>query len=259
MKGFLPWLGGKSLLADRIVPEIQAVPHHTYVELFAGAGHVFFRIEKPARTEVLNDINGDLVTLYRVVKHHLDEFIRYFRWELVSREEFKRLQDAPPHTLTDIQRAARFYYLQRTAFGGKIVGQTFGTGIKHAPRLNLLRIEEDLSAAHLRLARATIENLAWEECLPRYDSPETRFYVDPPYFGNEEDYGRGIFKREDFQRLAEALQGIQGTFVVSLNDRPEVRKIFQWAKLTPVKTRYSVSKGRSQQIGELLITPKRAA
>jgi DNA adenine methylase len=76
---------------------------------------------------VLNDVNGDLVNLYRVVKHHLDEFVRQFRWALVSRELWKWLEITPVETLTDIQRAARFYYLQRLGFGGKINSRTFGT------------------------------------------------------------------------------------------------------------------------------------
>jgi len=58
---------------------------------------------------VLNDANGDLVRLYRVVQHHLDEFVRHFRWVLTSRELYTWLKATPPATLTDIQRAARFY------------------------------------------------------------------------------------------------------------------------------------------------------
>ena len=77
---------------------------------------------------------------------------------LSSREVFKWLPDTPPHTLTDLQRAARFFYLQQHAFGGKVDGQSWGTATT-APPLNLLRIEENLSAAHLRLSGAYIENL----------------------------------------------------------------------------------------------------
>ncbi|MEQ1667119.1 MAG: DNA adenine methylase [Sulfuriferula sp.] len=70
------------------------------------------------KTEVLNDINGELVNLYRVVKHHLEPFITEFKWALTSRQMFKWLQITPEETLTDIQRAARFFYLQKNAFGG---------------------------------------------------------------------------------------------------------------------------------------------
>lgn len=130
-----------------------------------------------APLEVLNDINGDLVALYRCVRHHLDEFVRQFRWALVSRQMLEWARMERPGTLTDIQRAARFYYLQKLAFGGKMSGQTFGVVAAGAPRLNLLRIEEELSAAHLRLANVVVEHLPWAQCVERYDKPGTLFYM----------------------------------------------------------------------------------
>jgi hypothetical protein len=127
---------------------------------------------------VLNDINGELCNLYRVVQHHLDELVRHFRWALNSRQAWDWHQATDPSTLTDIQRAARFYYLQKSAFGGKVTGQTFGTSATAVARINLTRIEEDLSAAHLRLARVTVENLPWQEAIRRYDRPETFMIAD---------------------------------------------------------------------------------
>jgi DNA adenine methylase len=100
----------------------------------------------PAEVEVVNDLNGELVNLYRVVQNHLEEFIRQFKRALSSRQVFKWMQDANVDGMTDIQRAARFYYLQQQAFGRKIDGQTWGTATTQ-PAVNLLRIEEQLSAA----------------------------------------------------------------------------------------------------------------
>ena len=174
----IPWIGGKRRLAKTILPLFP--DHECYVEPFCGAGALFF-LKEPSQTEVINDINSELVNLYRVVQHHLEEFIRQFKWALVSRELFKWLQETPTQILTDIQRAARFYYLQKLAFGGKVESQTFGTSTTCAPKLNLLRIEEDLSAAHLRLARTLIEHLDWQRCIIKYDRPFTLFYLDPPY------------------------------------------------------------------------------
>jgi DNA adenine methylase len=126
------------------------------VEPFCGAAALFF-LKEPAKVEVLNDINGDLINLYRVIKHHLEEFTRQFKWSLTSRQIFDWLKITPPETLTDIQRAARIFYLQKLSFGAKVENQTFGTATTSPLRLNLLRLEEDLSQAHLRLTRATIE------------------------------------------------------------------------------------------------------
>jgi len=155
----IPWIGGKRRLAKHILPMF---PEHTcYVEPFCGAAAIYF-LKEPAKVEVINDINGELVNLYRVVKHHLEEFTRQFKWALTSRQIYKWLQITPEETLTDIQRAARFFYLQKNAFGGKVSGQTFGTATTSGPRLNLLRLEEDLSQAHLRLSQTYIEHLGWE-------------------------------------------------------------------------------------------------
>ena len=81
-----------------------------------------------------------------------------------------------PETLTDIQRAARFFYLQHHAFGGKVSGQSYGTATT-VPAINLLRIEENLSAAWQRLSGTYVENLPWLELAERYDRPHTFHYM----------------------------------------------------------------------------------
>lgn len=121
----IPWMGGKRRLADRLIPLFP--PHECYVEVFAGGAALYFMRPQAAPVEVLNDINGDLVTLYRVVQNHLEEFVRQFKWALSSRQVFEWQKMTRPETLTDIQRAARFFYLQHHAFAGKVTGQTFGT------------------------------------------------------------------------------------------------------------------------------------
>ena len=148
----IPWIGGKRRLAKHLLPLFPE--HQCYVEPFCGAAALFF-LKPPVKAEVLNDINGDLVNLYRVVQHHLDEFVRQFRWALVSREIWMWMNATPGETLTDIQRAARFFYLQKLGFGGKVDGRTFGTGTTTRVRLNLLRLEEDREI-QLRLLRDVI-------------------------------------------------------------------------------------------------------
>ncbi len=104
-----------------------------------------------------------------------------------------------------------------------------------------------------------IECLPYEEFIPRYDRPTTLFYLDPPYFKSEKDYGKGLFERADFERLSTLLRAVKGRFIMSLNDAPEIRETFAWARLTPVKTRYTIKdRGPSPPAAELLITgPKR--
>ena len=246
----VPWIGGKSRLAKRILPLFPE--HSCYVEPFAGGAALFFR-KAPVESEVLNDINGDLVNLYRVIQHHLDEFVRQFRWSLVSRQMYGWLNTTRAETLTDVQRAARFYYLQRQGFGGKIEGRTFGTATTSPPKLNLLRIEEDLSHAHMRLARTTIEHLPWDDCIRRYDRPHTLFYCDPPYWGTE---GYGItFGLDQYDFMAELAHAIQGKMVISVNDIPEMRRAFKGLHIDTTDVTYTVGgAGRAGKTRELIIT-----
>ena len=244
------WIGGKSRLCRKIA---AMLPRHTcYCEPFAGAAWVLFR--KPeSKSGVLNDINREIITFYRVLQNHLEEFVRYFKWVLVSREEFERLKRIPPDTLTDIQRAARFYYLQQSCFGGRMDDNpAFGYAAVRGPKLNLLRIEERLSAAHLRLARVYLECLPYHEVIRRYDKPTTLFYIDPPYYDCERYYGKGVFCKEDFGRLAELLGSIQGKFILSLNDKPEVREIFSAFAVEEVSVSYTCSKSKNIVAGELI-------
>lgn len=246
----VPWIGGKRRLAPHILPLFPA--HECYVEPFCGAAALFF-LKAPSKVEVLNDINGELVNLYRVVQNHLDEFVRHFRWALTSREVYGWLQATPPVTLTDIQRAARFFYLQKLAFGGKVEGQTFGTSTTSPNALNLLRMEEELSAAHLRLHRVSIERLPWEDCVARYDRPGTLFYLDPPYWATE---GYGVdFGLEQYDRMADRLRGMAGKALVSVNDIPEMRQAFKGLTMKRLSIRYTVGAATSTRKpkGELLI------
>lgn len=234
----IPWIGGKRRLADHLIPRFPK--HECYVEVFAGGAALYF-MRPPAAVEVINDINGDLVNLYRVVQHHLEEFVRQFKWALTSRQVFKWLQDTRPETLTDIQRAARFYPLQHNCFGGKIEGQTFGTATTTPPGLNLLRLEETLSAAHLRLAATFIERLDWKACIDRYDRPHTLFYLDPPYWETE---GYGVpFDYAEYVEMAAQLRRLKGKAIVSLNDHPDIRRAFDGFHIETVDIKFTVGGG----------------
>lgn len=249
-KPILPWMGGKRRLAKRIIPHFQ--PHRAYVEPFCGGAALFF-MKDPAPVEVINDAHGELVNLYRVVKHHLEEFLRQFKWALVSRQEYLWNRAMKPETLTDIQRAARFFYLQKLAFGAKVSGQTFGTSATAPPKLNLFRLEEDISAAHIRLARAVIEHLDWFACCQKYDRDETLFYMDPPYWGTA-GYG-GDFEFDQYERMAQFALSAKGQVVISVNDVPEMRDVFRGLKIETASIRYTVGgmKQNAKQNSELII------
>lgn len=250
-KSPLAWLGGKSKLAAQIVGRMPA--HAAYVEVFAGAAWVLFSKE-PSKVEIINDINHELVNFYRVVKHHRSAFIEQFDGQLIARDEFKRLLCTPPDVLTDVQRAARFYYVSKMSFGARLTSPSFGVAATGMPRLNLLTLDADIAAAESRLKRVFVENLPYETVLTRFDKPGTLFYLDPPYWGNEKDYGPDIFGRDDFAKLASLLAGVKGKFIMSLNDVPGVRSTFGSFKIESVKTTYSASAKGVMLANEVLIT-----
>jgi DNA adenine methylase len=244
----IPWIGGKRRLADHLIPRFPA--HECYVEVFAGGAALYF-MRPPAKVEVINDINGELVNLYRIVQHHLEEFVRQFKWALTSRQVFRWLQDTIPETLTDIQRAARFYYLQQNCFGGKVEGQSFGTATTSPPGLNLLRLEETLSAAHLRLSNTFVERLDWKTCIDKYDRPHTLFYLDPPYWQTE---GYGVpFAFGEYEEMARRLRDLKGKAIVSLNDHPDIRVAFDGFHIETVDINYTVGGGKGACRKEVVI------
>ncbi|MBE0552386.1 MAG: DNA adenine methylase [Rhodobacteraceae bacterium] len=200
-----------------------------------------------------NDACRDVANLFRILQRHYPQFLDVLRFQLTTRTEFNRLVDTNLETLTDLEHAARFLYLQRTAFGGKVSGQNFGVSIDRPARFNLTTLEPMLEDLHARLSRVVIECLDFGEFIRCYDSDGTLFYLDPPYWGSEGDYGKHLFSRQDFQRLADILTGIKGRFVMSINDVPEIRQIFGWARIEEVQTTYTIGSKGAKPAAELII------
>lgn len=135
--------------------------------------------------------------------------------------------------------------------GGRVSSQVFGTATTTPPRMNLLRIEEELSAAHLRLARTYVEHLDWKTCIQKYDCPHTLFYADPPYWQTE---GYGVpFPFEEYQALAEVMRSCKGKVILSINDHPDMRDVFAGFRMEQVAIQYSVNQNKGKASAELII------
>lgn len=250
-----PYIGGKRNLAARIIERIEAVPHSLYAEPFVGAGGVFLRRRLAPKAEVINDLNREVATFFRILQRHYVAFMDMLKFQLTSRAEFERLVAAVPDTLTDLERAARFLYLQRTAFGGKVAGRNFGVVRDGPARFDVNRLGPLLEEVHARLASVVIECLPWADFIRRYDRPGALFYLDPPYFGSESDYGKDLFDRGQFEPIADLLSTLQGRFILSLNDTPKVRQVFAAFALEEVETTYTLgSEGNHKKAAELIIT-----
>ena len=249
MHGPVTQVGGKNRLAKTIIALLPL--HRCYVEPFAGGAQVFYH-KPPSDVEVLNDLDGELINFFRVCQSHPDELIRCLRYHLASRRWFDLLKNTDPQALTDIQRAVRFFYIRRIAFGGRILKPTFGYGVIARPRFRPYRIPEIITRAHQRLQDVQIECLPYQQILKRYDSNQTVFYFDPPYWNLP--YYNYNFTEEDFVEFAALLARLKGKFILSLNDTPEVRKLFRGFRITSVDLAYSCARHNRSRQSELLIT-----
>jgi DNA adenine methylase len=247
------YIGGKKQLAAEIVRRIESIPHDCYAEPFVGMGGVFFRRGRAPKCEVVNDISRDVATLFRILQRHYPQFMETLKFQLTSRREFERLVATDPSTLTDLERAARFLYLQRLAFGGKVSGRNFGVDRNGPGRFDVTRLGPILEDIHERIAGVVIECLPWQDFLRRYDGESTLFYLDPPYWGSESDYGTGRFAQTDFFALANALAGLRGRFILSVNDLPETREIFGRFAIDQVDVHYTIAGGRGTDVREILV------
>lgn len=250
-----PYIGGKRILAKRIVQRISQMPHDAYAEVFVGMGGVFFRRDLRPRVEVINDWSEDVSTLFRILQRHYVPFLDMLRFQLTTRAGFEKLVALDPRSLTDLERAARFIYLQRTAFGGKVAGRSFGVSHDASARFDVTKLGPVLEAIHERLTSVVIERLPWSDFIRRYDRPGMLLFLDPPYFGCEGDYGADLFDRDQFALMAEQLRGIRGRFILTLNDHAEVRRLFAGFDMEEAEVRYSIAGNhRAPLKGELIIS-----
>ncbi len=247
------YLGGKRLLAKTIVPLIEKIPHNIYCEPFMGMGGIFFRRTQKPKCEAINDINSEIINMFRMVEKFPNYLADMLKFKICSRAEFKRMLATPPLLLTELERAVRYLYIQKNAFGGKTFSQVFGVALDRPGRFNAERLISQIQELHKRLVGVYIECLPYQEFIKRYDRPDTLFYLDPPYWGCESFYGKDFFSRADFGELAKLLKGIKGKFIMSINDVPEIRAIFKGFHQKEVNTRYTAGTQSGKKAAELLI------
>ena len=252
VKPIAPYLGGKRLLAKTIIPLIDKIPHNIYCEPFVGMGGVFFRRTQKPKCEAINDINSEIINMFRMVEKFPNYLADMLKFKICSRAEFKAMLATPPLLLTELERAVRYLYIQKNAFGGKTFSQVFGVTLERT-RFDSERIIPQIHMLHKRLVGVYIECLPYAEFIKRYDRPDTLFYLDPPYWGCESFYGKDFFSRADFAELAKLLKGIKGRFILSINDVPEIRRIFKAFYIKEVQTAYTAGTQSGKKAAELLI------
>ena len=178
------WFGSKSRVVKHITKQFPE--HHTFVDVFGGSGAVLLG-KRPSKVEVYNDLNHNMVTLFRVLASPTKtrKLIRLLELTPYSREEFYRCQQEINQVTDEIERARQVIVLQRQSHGGlgknwsycvnaSVAGYSasvrkFHAGIERLPDITR------------RIRKVQVEHLPWRDLMVRYDRPETLFYLDPPY------------------------------------------------------------------------------
>ena len=227
-----------------ILPNVP--DHDCYCETCCGSAAVFWAKPREAsRSEVLNDVDGELVNFYQV----LHERGRRLAGELdgmpYSRALFQRVLADKPHGR--FARARRFWYLNRVAFGAKRRGESFG--VAKAQRMAVLpaRILAELDGVIERLRGVVFEAVDVCRLIDLYDSRRTFFFIDPPYWGTSQDYAVQ-FPEDDHVRLAARLARVRGIWLLTYNDAPQVRRTYTDHHVAALVSRYTAgcNAGRGQ-------------
>lgn len=249
MDSFLSWIGGKKLLRQTIIENFpDKKQFNKYVEVFGGAGWVLFAKDRHVANEVYNDINSNLTNLFKCVKYHAEELQKELNFTINSRELFNEyISQINSQGLTDIQRAARYFYIIKLSYGSK--GGCFGAIKKDVEKMKLY-----LQEIQKRLTNVVIENKSFEDIIEKYDSQDTLFYFDPPYFNAEKHYV-SEFTQEHHIKLSEMLQGIQGKFILSYNDDEYIRNLYKDFNIIEIERNNNLTSRYSQnrRYKELLI------
>ncbi len=254
------WYGGKFSHLDWLLPLLP--PCHHYCEPFAGSSAVL--LNRPASpVETYNDLDGEVVNFFRVLRDQKDRLIEVIGLTPFSREEFSISCTLDPH-LDALERARRFYIRARQVRTG--LAQTASVGrwanCKHTSRAGMsgvisrwLGAIEDLPAIVERLLRVQIENRPALDVIQLYDAPQTLFYCDPPYIHSARRDTRAYgYEMTDAEHvaLAELLNSVQGMVAVSNYECALMDRLYpspRWHKtLSPPRTIHSTKDTRVEAL-----------
>jgi len=247
------WAGGKQRLLKFILPLIR--PHTAFVEVFGG-GLAVFLAKQPSRLEVINDINGDLVSFYRCVKYHRDALLDELDMVLNSRRDFEDYCAQPG--LTEIQRAARWFIRNKLSFGGH--GQHFAIA-RTQPLTSRAQRLLAIQSLNRRLDRTTIEQRSWEYLLAQYDHEETLFFLDPPY---PEAGGKNYdgWDEVTIERFCAAVRKLRGLWIFTFKDCDQVRALMAGYTMKRVDRARGIANNTGARFAaryaEVIITNERA-
>ena len=259
MNSPIKWVGGKRNLRKELV---SIMPKHTqYCEVFAGA--LWVMLEKPqSKLEIVNDINDDLINFYKIIqdKNKCEELINKLYFLPKSREIFDEfdIKIKKKDYKDEVDHALMFYYLLKLVFGGRFdrVKKSFAIPNDGRKNINYEKFPEEFLELHERLKDVYIEKQDYKYILDKYDRKDGLFFLDPPYLDtSEHNYGVN-FNLDEYKILNDKLHNLKGTFILTCNDKPELRELFKEFNIKDNEVHYSVS-GTSdacKKYKELIIT-----
>ena len=250
MDSFISWVGGKKLLRNKICDRFPKCNYDRYIEVFGGAAWVLFNKDKHAELEVYNDINGNLVNLFKCVKYHPNAVKEELSLFLNSRELFNNFKNLHNNNaLTDIQRAAMYYYMIKASYGSRV--NDFGA----KPRC--MSDIKSITEIKERLKSVNIENKSYDAIIKQYDRHTALFYCDPPYFGSEKMYKTGdiTFDESHHINLCGLLRSIKGYCIISYNDNDYIRDLYRGFNMCEVERQSNLTcRYGNKRYRELIIT-----
>lgn len=250
MDSLFGWKGGKKLLSNKILSEFPKDKVDRYIEVFAGAAWIFFKKDYiKGQLEVINDVNNNLINLYRCIKENPEQLQKEFDF-LQSRAMFIEYRDALKSNFlsneyTNIKKAAMYLYIIKSSFGCD--RRSFSTRSQ-----KLYNIYDKVPSISKRLKDTIIENLDFEHLMKTYDRNNALFYCDPPYFKAEKYYDN-VFTESDHYRLKNALSNLKGKFILSYNDCDFIRNLYKDFNIISVSRNNNLSLKRSNNKYEELI------
>lgn len=243
-----PWVGGKNHLRKYILPLIpQNMQDQVYIEPFFGGGSIFFGRERMAGSEIINDLNNDIINLYKIVQKDPEAFTHRFDYVFRSRTLFNEIRDSKP--TDNFERAFRTFYLLSAGFGGKYSDAHKPTCATEGAR-SITNWQNRIRAISKRLQNAFIENKDALVLIEEWNRKRAFFYLDPPYFSKEKYYNDGTFNHT---KLAELLKQSAARWILSYNDCPEIIDFYKDFKQKIITRRCALDQHHSKDFSEIII------
>jgi len=246
----IKYVGSKYKMSKKL---INLFPKHIgYIEPFFGTGVVFFN-KQPSKVEIINDLNGNIINLFKVIKYKKEEFLKECDYFLYSRQLYNEFLETM-HEKNDVKRAFKYFYVMASKYGGLNKGGTWSaSSIRNTAKKTYNKLSL-IDVIHDRLKHTTIEQLDFEKVIRKYDNKDAFFFLDPPYYKINELYEKD-FTIKDHHRLYKCISNIKGKFLLTINDVEWIRETYKDYNVSEIEVSYSKRKGvtENRKTKELII------